>query len=92
MCVQGLRGACGAESFANVRVQGGPELGICRREPAKGPRGELAGLRIIMGGEGNELDVGEPGHPDLGQSLSVHVIGNSLGGAVAMQLARSTPE
>ena len=63
--VQGAGGAGGAELLADVHAQRVAQLALGVGELAERPGDELAGALLVLQGERDELDVGEPGDPQV---------------------------
>ena len=73
--VQGPGGACGTEPFADVHAQGVAQFAVGVGELAECPRDELAGALLVLEGERDELDISEPGHPQV-RSTGHQPLGN----------------
>jgi len=63
--VQGAGGAGGAELLADVHAQRVAQFAVGPGERAERPGDELAGALFVGEGEADQLDVGEPGHPQV---------------------------
>src|SRR5690348_6339399 len=61
----GVQGAGGAELLADVDAQRVAQFGVGVGECAKRPGDELAGALLVLEGEGDQLDVGEPRDPQV---------------------------
>ena len=63
--IASVQGACGAELLADVHAQRVAQFALGVGKLAERPRDELAAALLVGEGERDQLDIGEPGDPQV---------------------------